>query len=188
MVFLSKIYTRSGDEGQTGLGNGQRVWKNSLRVQSYGEVDELNSVLGIVLIQENCPEKDLLKKIQNDLFDLGADLCFPEEKEEKTSSSLRIIESQVIRLEQSIDRLNEPLPPLKSFILPGGSQAAAFLHLARTICRRAERSLIALHQIEPVNPFAIQYLNRLSDLIFVLTRVANQNGEKDILWQPGNNR
>ena len=187
MVFLSRIYTKSGDTGETGLGDGARVPKDHLRVAAYGEVDELNSVLG--LLAANCPEwpeHPLLHIVQNDLFDLGADLCIPAAEGENPAAALRIVEAQHLRLERAIDRINEHLQPLSSFILPGGTPAAAWLHLARTVCRRAERSLVTLMRTEPVNSHALIYLNRLSDLLFVLSRAANPGG--DVLWIPGHSR
>ena len=185
MVFLNRIYTKSGDRGETGLGNGQRVSKNNPRVTAYGEVDELNAVLGNVLATSPVLEFELLHGIQNDLFDVGADLCVPPAEDEKAGASLRVTPDQVDKLEKAIDRLNERLTPLHSFILPGGSPSAAQLHLARTVCRRAERSLVTLLETEIVNPQVLIYLNRLSDLLFVLARVANENGKADVLWTPG---
>jgi len=184
MVYLSRIYTKSGDAGDTGLGDGTRVPKNSARVTAYGEADELNTVIGLTLTVPGVLEAELLRGIQNDLFDLGADLCVPESGVEV----LRITAAQVQRLEHAIDRLNEPLEPLRSFVLPGGSPAAAWLHVARTVCRRAERSLVTLMQTETVNKQALIYLNRLSDLLFVLARVANDGGKADVLWVPGKSR
>ncbi len=188
MVFLSRIYTKGGDQGETGLGNGARVPKDHPRVSAYGEVDELNSVLGLLAAYcPDTPEMQLLHTIQNDLFDVGADLCVPPADGETNTNALRIVEAQYLRLEHAIDRLNEHLSPLQSFILPGGTPAAAWLHLARTVCRRAERSLVTLMQTEPVNPQALIYLNRLSDFLFVLGRKANETGG-DILWVPGKSR
>jgi cob(I)alamin adenosyltransferase len=191
MVFLSTIYTKSGDQGETGLGDGQRVQKDHPRVTAYGSVDELNAVLGLLVCY--CPEMEqlaALKSIQNDLFDLGADLCvpLPRENTPATETQLRIVPKQVERLEKTIDGLNEKLQPLRSFILPGGSPAAAWLHLARTVCRRAERDVVTLQHSEPINTEAMIYLNRLSDLLFVLGRVANNNGQSDVLWIPGLSR
>lgn len=186
MVFLSRIYTRSGDGGDTGLGDGTRVPKNHLRVAAYGEVDELNAVLGILLV--HCPEfaeADLIRGLQNDLFDVGADLCVPPKPDETPGQCLRVRPEQASRLEGIIDRLNEPLAPLKSFVLPGGSMAAAWCHLARTVCRRAERAVVALMQTEPVNPAVLVFLNRLSDLLFVLARACNHPQPGDVLWVPG---
>jgi cob(I)alamin adenosyltransferase len=189
MVFLSQIYTKSGDRGETGLGDGRRVPKDHARVIAYGEVDELNAVLGALLAQvPQCPEFELLRSIQNDLFDLGADLCLPPAPDETPGKCLRVTEAQPVRLERAIDRLNDPLEPLKSFVLPGGSPAAAWLHLARTVCRRAERSVVTLMKTEPVNNQVLIYLNRLSDLLFVLARVANNLGKADVLWEPGKNK
>ena len=187
MVFLSRIYTKTGDAGDTGLGNGARVPKDHPRVAAYGEVDELNTVIG--LFTAYCPdnaERSLLQTIQNDLFDLGADLCTPPTDGAEPVQALRIVEDQYLRLERAIDRLNEGLEPLRSFILPGGTPAAAWLHLARTVCRRAERSLVTLMRTEPVNQHALIYLNRLSDFFFVLGRTANPGG--DVLWVPGQSR
>lgn len=188
MVYLSKIYTKGGDAGDTGLGDGARVPKNAPRVTAYGEADELNTVIGLTLTVSGVLEAELLRGIQNDLFDLGADLCVPETATESGSPSLRITPAQVDRLEKAIDRLNAPLEPLRSFVLPGGTPAAAWLHLARTVCRRAERSLVTLMQTETVNPQALIYLNRLSDLLFVMARVANDEGKGDVLWVPGQSR
>jgi cob(I)alamin adenosyltransferase len=186
MVFLSRIYTKSGDAGETGLGDGTRVPKDHPRVAAYGGVDELNAVLGLLLAQcPSVPEADLFRGIQNDLFDVGADLCVPQPADEKPGRKLRVRPEQAARLESAIDRLNEPLAPLKSFILPGGTVAAAWCHLARTVCRRAERDVVTLARAEPVNPHAIIYLNRLSDLLFVMARVYNGNGQSDVLWVPG---
>jgi cob(I)alamin adenosyltransferase len=178
---LSKIYTRTGDAGTTGLGDGSRVSKDSLRVHAMGEVDETNAVLGLLLAEE-LPEdvRTLLTGVQHDLFDLGGEVCIP--------GMALITARQVEYLEEELDRLNEPLPPLKDFILPGGSRAAALAHHARTVCRRAERSLVALAQEEAVNEAPRQYLNRLSDLLFVLGRVLNRAaGQGDVLWQKGKN-
>lgn len=189
MVFLSRIYTKSGDGGETGLGDGSRVPKDSPRVAAYGEVDELNSVLGLVLANcPDCPEAVLLRAIQNDLFDVGADLCFPPPENEEAGKGLRVLPAQYERLERAIDRLNEGLEPLQSFILPGGTTAAAWLHLARTVCRRAERTVVTLMHTEKVNAHALIYLNRLSDFLFVLARVANNGGKIDVLWVRGANR
>jgi cob(I)alamin adenosyltransferase len=184
VVYLSRIYTKSGDTGETGLGDGTRVRKDHARVSAYGDVDELNCVLGLVRAHcPDCPDSDLLRNIQNDLFDVGADLCVPG-----TGEGLRIVASQAERLEKAIDRLNERLEPLKSFILPGGSPASAWLHLARTVCRRAERQVVTLSALEAINPQVIIYLNRLSDYLFVLGRIANDDGKADVLWVPGANR
>lgn len=185
MVYLSNIYTKTGDSGQTGLGDGQRVAKDHQRVESYGTVDELNSVLGLLRSVTDA-ESELLATIQNDLFDVGADLCVPVvEEEEPAGTKLRVTESQSLRLEKAIDRLNATLQPLTSFVLPGGTPAAAWCHLARTICRRAERTVVSLMHKEQVNPQVLVYLNRLSDLLFVLGRVFNRG--HDVLWTPGGN-
>ncbi len=183
MVYLSRIYTKTGDKGETGLGDGTRVPKDHPRVVAYGEVDELNAVFG--LLHTYCPdlpEKAILRTIQNDLFDLGADLCVP------SGGGLRMVATQYERLENEIDRLNERLEPLRSFILPGGTPAAAWLHLARTVCRRAERAIVTLMAVEPVNEHAMIYLNRLSDFLFVIGRIENNNGKDDVLWIPGQSR
>jgi cob(I)alamin adenosyltransferase len=185
MVFLSAIYTKSGDQGETGLGSGQRVRKDHPRVTAYGDVDELNSILGLALAVGAIPEASLIRAIQNDLFDVGADLCVPPEQGEAPGKCLRVTAEQAAKLEKAIDRLNEPLQPLRSFILPGGTSAAAHLHVARTVCRRAERSVCTLMSTEVVNSQVLIYLNRLSDLLFVLARVANAGGTQDVLWKPG---
>ncbi len=184
MVKLNKIYTRTGDDGQTGLVGGARRKKQDLRVEAYGTVDETNSVIGLARLHTKGEHDAMLNRIQHDLFDLGADLATPEGGE----GALRIIASQVIRLENEIDGLNANLAPLASFVLPGGTKASATLHLARTVARRAERVMCALAEVEQVNAVAIQYINRLSDFLFVLARVANANGQQDVLWQPGVNR
>jgi cob(I)alamin adenosyltransferase len=185
MVTLSRIYTRTGDKGDTALGDGSRVPKDHPRVSAYGGVDELNATLGLLLTLSPPPaETDLLRAIQNDLFDVGADLCVPEKPGEAPGSCLRVTAEQAARLEQAIDRLNAGLQPLKSFVLPGGTQAAAWCHLARTVCRRAERDVVTLARQETVNPQVIVYLNRLSDLLFVLSRAYNKE-QGDVLWQPG---
>lgn len=189
MVQLTRIYTRGGDGGQTSLGDGSRVPKHALRVEAYGTVDEANAAIGLArLHSRDTPEVDgLLARIQNDLFDLGADLCTPEGKE-RHGSALRILPEQVLRLENEIDALNADLAPLNSFVLPGGTALAAFLHLARTVTRRAERLVTALAEAEPVNPESVKYLNRLSDHLFVLSRHTNGKGAGDVLWVPGANR
>ncbi len=187
MVQLTRIYTRGGDKGQTSLGDGTRVAKHALRVDAYGTVDETNGVIGLAR-QHTAGEADaMLGRIQNDLFDLGADLCTPE-RENPKYPPLRVIEAQVDRLEREIDALNAELQPLKSFILPGGSPASAWLHLGRTVARRAERLIVELAEHEPVNPVAIKYVNRLSDHLFVLARWLNDKGSADVLWVPGANR
>jgi cob(I)alamin adenosyltransferase len=189
MVFLSRIYTKSGDKGETGLGDGTRVPKDAARVAAYGAVDELNAALGLVAAYcPDCPEAAFLRGIQNDLFDVGADLCVPLAEGEEPGKSLRVTAAQVERLEKAIDRLNEGLEPLRSFILPGGTLAAGWLHLARTVCRRAERAVVTLMRSEKVNPEVLVYLNRLSDFLFVLARVANDGGKADVLWVPGAGR
>ena len=176
---LSKIYTRTGDKGDTGLGDGTRVPKDSARVEAYGTVDELNSVLG-VLLTEDLPAdlRAALTDIQHDLFDLGGELCIP--------GRTVLADTRVTQMEQILDRFNADLAPLKEFILPGGSRAAALCHLARTVCRRAERRVITLSRSENISAVAIKYLNRLSDLLFVMTRALNKHaGQADVLWQPG---
>src|SRR5947199_8022828 len=187
MVRLTRIYTRGGDAGETSLGDGARVPKHALRVAAYGTVDEANAALGIARLHADAPADEMLGRIQNDLFDLGADLCTPEGGRRGTGA-LRIATAQVERLEREIDAMNKALRPLDSFVLPGGSPAAANLHLARTIARRAERLVCALAAAEPVNPEAIKYLNRLSDHLFVMSRRLNDNGAGDVLWQPGATR
>jgi cob(I)alamin adenosyltransferase len=186
MVYLSRIYTKTGDAGETSLGDGDRVPKDHPRVAAYGTADELNAVLGLIVASDpGGAENELLRSIQNDLFDVGADLCVPQLPDEAAGAKLRIQPEQATRLETAIDRLNEPLSPLKSFVLPGGRLPAAWCHLARTVCRRAEREVIMLAHREPINPQVIVYLNRLSDLLFVLARVYNNQGRDDVLWQPG---
>lgn len=187
MVTLTKIYTRGGDSGETSLGDGERVSKNDLRVAAYGTVDEANATIGLARLHTSGDADAMLSRIQNDLFDLGADLCTPEAGR-KNEGALRIVEPQVERLEREIDAMNEALQPLRSFILPGGAPAAAHLHHARTVARRAERLVCGLAEGEPVNPAAIRYINRLSDHLFVLARVLNENGANDVLWVPGGNR
>jgi cob(I)alamin adenosyltransferase len=186
MVYLNRIYTKSGDSGETSLGDGSRVPKTHPRITAYGGVDELNSLLGVALTVE-MPKQlaERLGRIQNDLFDVGADLCVPETEPPPERPPLRVTESQVARLEQWIDDVNEHLQPLESFILPGGSPAAAHLHHARTVCRRVEAGVVALANTEPVNPQVVIYLNRLSDLLFVLARDCNRQGADDRLWEPG---
>lgn len=203
MVYLDRIYTKSGDEGTTGLGDGTRVAKTSPRINAYGTVDELNSVLGVVLSSEPAERLSTwLRHIQNDLFDVGADLCVPgmagvepdadslagESDQSSTASPLRVTQRQTQTLEEWIDEVTAGLAPLTSFILPGGTSAAAHLHLARTVCRRAEIAVWSLAEAEQINPLIAVYLNRLSDLLFVLARRCNQNGAADILWQPGGSR
>ena len=191
MVRLTRIYTRGGDKGKTSLGDGARVPKHDSRVAAYGTVDEANAAIGLVRLHATGEADSMLARIQNDLFDLGADLCTPEKPESPDSDpdwALRVTPSQVERLEQEIDRLNAELAPLDSFVLPGGSPAAAYLHLARTVVRRAERAMTELAATQPVNPEAIKYMNRLSDHLFVLARHLNDKGAKDVLWTPGANR
>lgn len=191
MVFLNQIYTKSGDAGQTGLGDGSRVPKTHDRVVAYGTVDELNSVLGLVRTTEVSKHVDgWLFRIQNDLFDLGADLCVPEpdDGQQPEHPPLRVSASQVTWLEGCIDEINEPLEPLTSFVLPGGTTASAWLHLARTVCRRAEISVWTLKESEAVNEQVVCYLNRLSDLLFVLAQHCNDLGKSSVLWVPGANR
>jgi cob(I)alamin adenosyltransferase len=190
MVVLNKIYTKTGDDGETALGNGARVAKHSLRVNSYGTVDEVNATVGLAR-QHAAGEMDaMLSRIQNDLFDLGADLCTPnmEKDAEAPYPPLRVIDSQVERLEREIDAMNKDLQPLRSFILPGGTPLAAQMHLCRTVARRAERLVVELATMESINPAAVKYLNRLSDWFFVAGRVANNGGADDVLWVPGANR
>ncbi|MTH76718.1 cob(I)yrinic acid a,c-diamide adenosyltransferase [Paracoccus aestuariivivens] len=190
MVVLNKIYTRTGDGGETALSNGERVPKHAIRVEAYGSVDELNATLGLARLHAEGMIASRIAVIQNDLFDLGADLSRPrmEEDAEAPYRVLRIIDSQVARLETEIDEMNSDLSPLRSFILPGGSALAAHLHLCRTVARRAERAATALAATESANPAAVKYLNRLSDWLFVAGRIANENGERDILWVPGASR
>jgi cob(I)alamin adenosyltransferase len=189
MVRLTRIYTRGGDKGETSLGDGRRVAKHDLRVASYGTVDEANSVIGLARLHTaDDPETDaMLSRIQNDLFDLGADLCTPEQ-EDPPYPPLRVVDAQVDRLESEIDAMNAELSPLSSFVLPGGTPAAAHLHLARTVSRRAERLMTELAEHEPVSAAALKYINRLSDHLFVLSRYVNGKGALDVLWVPGANR
>ena len=184
MVKLNKIYTKTGDKGSTLLGNGKRVGKNSLRVDAYGSVDEANATIGLSILRTNIKIKKILQIIQNDLFDLGADLCLPDKI---NIQKLKITNDRVDYIEEKIDSFNKELSPLNSFVLPGGSEPATYLHIARTITRRAERKIVALSKKERVNPVTIIYLNRLSDLLFVLARYTNNKGKKDILWKPGKN-
>jgi cob(I)alamin adenosyltransferase len=192
MVVLNKIYTRTGDDGTTALGSGERVAKYDLRVEAYGTVDETNAVIGLARTHTGTADPDLdamLARIQNDLFDLGADLCVPDAPKDG-HECLRVSDSQVTRLESEIDELNGALEPLRSFVLPGGTPAASALHLARTVSRRAERLVVALasRPDEPVSEQALRYINRLSDFLFVAARHANRKGECDVLWVPGKNR
>ncbi|MBB4195774.1 cob(I)alamin adenosyltransferase [Rhizobium aethiopicum] len=192
MVKLNKIYTKTGDDGTTGLVSGPRRMKDDLRVAAYGTIDEANSAIGLARLHTTgLPELDvMLMSIQNDLFDLGADLATPDTGEPSAYEPLRIVETQVERIERDIDRLNADLDPLKSFILPGGSPAAAHLHLARTIARRAERLMVTLARTdgEIIGETAMKYINRLSDFLFVAARHANDRGRADVLWVPGKNR
>jgi len=190
MVILNKIYTKTGDQGQTSLGNGSRVEKHSLRVNAYGTVDETNAALGLARLHASGELDDKMANIQNDLFDLGADLCRPdmEKDTEAEYQPLRVSAAQVLRLESEIDKMNDKLEPLRSFILPGGSTLAAHMHLCRTISRRAERITVELAGQETINSAALKYLNRLSDWFFVAGRIANDDGVADILWVPGANR
>jgi cob(I)alamin adenosyltransferase len=193
MVILNKIYTKTGDDGTTGLGNGERRKKYDLRVAAYGSVDEANAAIGMARLytKENHQDlDDMLQAIQNDMFDLGADLATPEGDKPPEYEALRIISTQVKRLENDIDRLNGELKPLRTFVLPGGSPAAANLHLARTIARRAERQIVELgeNKSEKINKQALVYINRVSDFLFVAARYVNEFGTKDVLWVPGKNR
>ena len=186
VVYLSRIYTKTGDTGETALGDGTRVPKDHPRVAAYGSVDELNAALGLLLAHHpDASEAELLRSVQNDLFDVGADLCVPASPDEAAGKRLRVQPAQATRLEAAIDRLNANLAPLRSFVLPGGKPLAAWCHMARTICRRAERDVVTLARTKPVNPHVVIYLNRLSDLLFVLARAYNDNGKADVLWQPG---
>jgi cob(I)alamin adenosyltransferase len=184
MVRLTRIYTRGGDGGETSLGDGSRVKKHALRVEAYGTVDEANAAIGLARLHTAGAADAMLARIQNDLFDLGADLATPVTGR-KAPGALRIVAAQVARLEQEIDTLNDELAPLESFVLPGGTPSAAYLHLARTITRRAERLVAALAETEPLDPESLKYLNRLSDHLFVLSRHLNDRGAGDVLWQPG---
>ena len=190
-VRLTRIYTRGGDKGETSLGDGSRVPKQALRVEAYGTVEEANAAIGLARLHlgpaADAEADTMLGRIQNELFDLGADLCTPETGR-RAAGALRIAAAQVERLEREIDTMNAALRPLDSFILPGGSPAAAHLHLARTVTRRAERLVCALAAAEPVNPEAVKYLNRLSDHLFVLGRRVNDDGALDVLWRPGATR
>jgi len=193
MVKLTKIYTRGGDKGQTSLVGGTRVSKDNSRIEAYGSVDEANSVIGIVRLSTEGNADQMLFRIQNDMFDLGADLATPADDKKPDpfvpdEMTLRITEAQITRLEQEIDAMNADLSPLTSFTLPGGSAASAYLHLARTVTRRAERHAVSAGQVMAINPAAIKYLNRLSDHLFVLTRYLNNKGADDVLWVPGANR
>lgn len=190
MVVLNRIYTRGGDSGETALGNGARVPKHSVRVGAYGTVDELNATIGLARLHASGELDAGLARAQNDLFDLGADLCTPDIENDATAKypRLRVVAAQVARLEAEIDTLNARLTPLRSFVLPGGTALAAHLHLCRTVCRRAERLVVELAALEAVNAEAVRYLNRLSDWMFVAGRIANDDGAADVLWVPGANR
>lgn len=188
MVRLTRIYTRGGDKGRTSLGDGTRVEKHSERVEALGTIDEANAAIGLARLHLDGEADAMLARIQNDLFDLGGDLCVPKKEREAEEQALRMQGSQVARLEREIDTLNSELKPLDSFILPGGTPASAWLHLARTIVRRAERATSQLAASEEVNPAALQYLNRLSDHLFVLARWSNGKGAADLLWKPGAGR
>jgi cob(I)alamin adenosyltransferase len=192
MVVLSKIYTRTGDDGTTALGSGRRVAKYDLRVECYGTLDETNAAIGLARVHTGSSDPTLdamLARIQNDLFDLGAELCYPDESKD-ARGRLSVSDAQVERLEGEIDALNRELQPLPSFVLPGGTPAASFLHLARTVSRRGERLMVALasRPNEPVGAAALRYINRLSDFLFVAARYANDKGKSDVLWVPGQNR
>ncbi len=191
MVKLNKIYTRTGDDGSTGLVDGSRLSKADLRVQAYGDVDETNAVIGLVRLYIKDTDLDaMLSRIQNDLFDLGADLAtpLPSEGEDDSEYALRMVAEQSNRLEEELDKLNDDLEPLNSFVLPGGMKSAAYLHQARTVCRRAERNCVALMHDVAVNTHAVTYLNRLSDFLFVAARWCNDKGREDVKWVPGANR
>ena len=190
MVVLNKIYTRTGDDGDTALGNGSRVAKHSTRVNSYGTVDETNATVGMARLHAEGEIDAQLAMIQNDLFDLGADLCRPDMEKDGEAGYpvLRMTDAQVARLEREIDAMTKRVEPLRSFILPGGSPLAAHLHLCRTVARRAERLTVELATMESVNPAAVKYLNRLSDWFFQAARIANDDGKADVLWVPGANR
>ncbi len=194
MVVLNKIYTRTGDKGTTALGSGERVPKTDLRIEAYGTVDETNAIIGMARHHLKTESEyrlvdEMLGRIQNDMFDLGADLCIPDRGEKLEFEPLRISDAQVKRLEDEIDLLNNELEPLRSFILPGGSGTAAALHMARTVSRRAERHMVGLAQLEneQVSDAALKYINRLSDFFFVAGRYVNKKGELDVLWEPGKN-
>ncbi|NRA98452.1 MAG: cob(I)yrinic acid a,c-diamide adenosyltransferase [Rhodobacteraceae bacterium] len=190
MVVLNKIYTKTGDAGETALGNGARVAKHSMRVTAYGTVDELNATVGLARLHAEATMDARLATIQNDLFDLGADMCVPDMQNDAEAEypPLRMTSDQVARLEAEIDEMNKDLQPLRSFILPGGTALSAHLHMCRTVARRAERLSVELATMEAVNPEAVKYLNRLSDWFFVAARVANDNGTGDVLWVPGASR
>ncbi|MEP1587740.1 MAG: cob(I)yrinic acid a,c-diamide adenosyltransferase [Tateyamaria sp.] len=190
MVVLNKIYTKTGDAGETALGNGTRVAKHDMRVTAYGTSDELNCFVGVARLEATGNVDAALSRIQNDLFDLGADLCRPDMEKDADAEypPLRMADTQVARLESEIDAMNDALKPLRSFILPGGSALSAHLHVCRTVARRAERLAVELAAMETVNAAAVKYLNRLSDWFFVAARIANNGGKDDVLWIPGANR
>lgn len=191
MVKLNKIYTRTGDSGTTGLGTGERLAKHHIRIDAFGSVDEANACIGLARLHtaEHHELDDILARLQNDFFDLGADLATPDSGKKLEYEPLRVSEQQVERVETEIDRLNAKLAPLNSFVLPGGAPAAAALHLARTVVRRAERLMVELNDNgDHVNPAGLRYINRVSDLLFVAARCANSNGQTDVLWVPGENR
>jgi cob(I)alamin adenosyltransferase len=187
MVVLNRIYTKTGDKGETALGDGTRLPKHALRIASYGTVDETNATIGLARLHTSGDLDSMLGRIQNDLFDLGADLCLPETSR-RSAGALRITDSQVERLEHEIDAMNTELTPLRSFVLPGGTHAAAYLHLARTVARRAERLVAELAEREAIGAAALKYINRLSDHLFVASRYANDKGSRDVLWVPGAHR
>ena len=187
MVVLNRIYTRTGDKGDTALGSGKRVPKHDLRIEAYGTVDEANACVGVARLSTTGELDQMLARVQNDLFDLGADLCVPEDGGEIAAKALRISDAQVERLEREIDAMNEKLQPLRSFVLPGGTPAAANLHVARTVCRRAERVIVKLAESEALSSATVKYANRLSDFLFVAARFANLS-TGDVLWVPGANR
>ena len=184
MVRIDRVITRGGDSGETSLGDGTRLPKNAVRVEAYGTVDEANATLGMMRLHTSGDDDAMLARIQNDLFDIGADLCVPGD----AGARLRMTDAPSLRLEQEVAAMNAVLPPLTSFILPGGTPAAAYAHLARTITRRAERHVVSLSHVEPTNPAVLRYLNRLSDHLFVLGRKLNDNAASDVLWVPGANR
>lgn len=192
MVVLNRIYTKTGDNGTTALGSGERRLKSDLRIDAYGTVDETNAAIGLARLHlKSEPAVDaIMGRVQNDLFDLGADLCVPDRGKALGFEALRVSDDQVTRLEAEIDEMNSELKPLKSFVLPGGSPASAALHVARTVCRRAEREMVALaaQEDEPVSAAALKYINRLSDFLFVAGRYVNDRGRSDVLWVPGQNR
>ncbi|MDA0708348.1 MAG: cob(I)yrinic acid a,c-diamide adenosyltransferase [Proteobacteria bacterium] len=187
MVKLDKIYTRGGDKGETSLADGKRMKKYAPRIEAYGTIDEGNSVIGLVRLNATGVDDEMLMRIQNDLFDLGADVSTPADSK-YADGALRITQEQIDRLEREIDQMNAHIAPLMSFVLPGGSVASAYLHLARTTIRRADRLLVKVSEEEEISPLAIKYLNRLSDHLFVLGRKTNNNGKDDVLWIPGANR